>query len=237
MYGNGAGLLCWGQNGNNLGVYWLQLDSSTRFHVLLARSLTASEIWLASIIKSDIFIPPILGTASEHLFALMPGKPALLTDSRYPQHHLFGHFCHLWHGIKDEQENKKQLNNVKRSEINGPEERDPHGSVCDRHPLPVHYECLSTATKVAFVHSLGDVTQAWGSRLTMFGYQQKIAFYLKVTGLLSYMFISDGRQKALGHERASLMWRFPFHILWRKKEMINEAVDKWKLVFDTEFNI
>lgn len=25
---------------------------------------------------------------------------------------------------------------------------------------PSHYECLSTATKVAFVHLLGDVTQA-----------------------------------------------------------------------------
>lgn len=25
---------------------------------------------------------------------------------------------------------------------------------------PLHYECLSTATKVAFVHPLGDVTQA-----------------------------------------------------------------------------
>ncbi len=25
---------------------------------------------------------------------------------------------------------------------------------------PSHYECLSTATKVAFVHPLGDVTQA-----------------------------------------------------------------------------
>lgn len=62
-------------------------------------------------------------------------------------------------------------------------------------PLPPR---ITSATKVAFVHPLGDVTQAWGSRLTMFGYRQKIAFYLKVTGqgLLSYMFISDGRQKS-----------------------------------------
>lgn len=27
-------------------------------------------------------------------------------------------------------------------------------------PTSLHYECLSTATKVAFVHPLGDVTQA-----------------------------------------------------------------------------
>lgn len=37
----------------------------------------------------------------------------------------------------------------------------------------LHYECLSTATKVAWVHPLGDVTQARGSRLTMFGYGGK----------------------------------------------------------------
>lgn len=69
-----AGLLLWGQNGDGLGVYWLQPDCSARFHLLLARRQTASEIWLASIIKSDIFIPPILGTASRHLVTLMPGK-------------------------------------------------------------------------------------------------------------------------------------------------------------------
>ncbi len=33
---------------------------------------------------------------------------------------------------------------------------------CATNPLPPpsHYECLSKATKVAFVHPLGDVTQA-----------------------------------------------------------------------------
>lgn len=65
--------LSWGQDCDELGVYWLHPRSSIRFH-LLARRQTASEIWLAPIIKSDIFIPPILGTASEHLVALMPGK-------------------------------------------------------------------------------------------------------------------------------------------------------------------
>lgn len=72
--GKNAGLLSWGQDGVELGVYWLQPRCSTRFHLPLARRQTASEIWLASIIKSDIFIPPVLGTASEHSVALMPGK-------------------------------------------------------------------------------------------------------------------------------------------------------------------
>lgn len=69
-----AGRLSRGQDSDELGVYWLQPYCSTRFHLPLARRQTASEIWLASIIKSDIFIPPVLGTASEHLAALMPGK-------------------------------------------------------------------------------------------------------------------------------------------------------------------
>lgn len=34
------------------------------------------------------------------------------------------------------------------------------GSACDRPSTPSHYKRLSTANKVAFVHPLGDVTQA-----------------------------------------------------------------------------
>lgn len=75
MWGKGSAC-CFsrGQDSDELGVYWLQPYCSTRFHLPLARRQTASEIWLASIIKSDIFIPLILGTASEHSAALMPGK-------------------------------------------------------------------------------------------------------------------------------------------------------------------
>lgn len=50
---------------------------STHFYISLAWRQTAAEIWLASIIKTDIFNPPILGTASELWAALMPGKSPL----------------------------------------------------------------------------------------------------------------------------------------------------------------
>lgn len=68
----------------------------------------------------------------------------------------------------DSRENRKQLNNVKRSEINGPEECDPTSPLTCTPP-----ECFSRATEVACVHPLGDVTQAQGSGVIMFGYQQK----------------------------------------------------------------
>ena len=57
----------------------------------------------------------------------------------------------------------------------GPEERDPRGSVYD---LP-HRITSVLLLKWLLLAPFGDVIQARGSRLTMFGHQQKIAFLLK----------------------------------------------------------
>lgn len=99
-----------------------------------------------------------------------------------------------------------------------------HMALCATPPplLPLHHECLLTSTEVAFVRPLGDVTQARGSRPTIFGYRPEIAFYLKVTGLLSYTFVSDGRQKSW----AAVMCRLVLHHL-TKLSCGGAGKDQW----------
>lgn len=87
---------------------------------------------------------------------------------------------------------------------------------------PLAPSCITSvfppAAKVSFCSPpFGAVTQARGSRLTMFGYRQKIALLLK--GYRSRFIELHVHQKEVNHERASLMRRFVFHVLiqqwWR----------------------
>ncbi len=114
----------------------------------------ASEIWLGPIIKSDIFIPTILGTVSVLSTVASAGKsPGLWQIVDIPTVACLD--IAVFHDVEktDSRENRKQLNNVKRSEINGPEECDPTSPLTCTPP-----ECFSRATEVACVHPLGDVT-------------------------------------------------------------------------------
>lgn len=70
---------------------------------------------------------------------------------------------------------KRQLNNVKRSEINGPEERDPHAS------NPLAPRNTSISNKVAFVHPPQRCNSSTRKLSDIVWILAKIALYLKVT--------------------------------------------------------
>lgn len=95
------------------------------FSFLAGRQSEASEIWLSSIIKSDIFIPPLLGTASEPAKRRGAGKTAArwqIVDTGHVACLDVYVFCDM--ELKTREQIKGSRTTSKRSEINGPEERD-----------------------------------------------------------------------------------------------------------------